>query len=590
MIHKARNRATHPVKALWGIFFHGVMLFFIPFLVGGLAGAFLEVSQVAETLGFLGQIALVMMAPLFLAQVIGVGLKTWRELRYLRSSDKLDLETLLDATYRNARILTSRGYAVFASGIFFVLLALGFQWASLGVIAVASLLLFYVVTGVSVFLSAFLVRTFEAGLGRDQAGIRREFHPTVARCGDSVEEQFQLRRVPILPGYFLAIEDELPDRLETLVRHVVPPSAKRALVTVSTFVRRTPRGTYEAGPARIWYQDMLGLTQISVASLATARLKVLPSVRSVEITEPPRSPLQEPDILTRPHRFPSEDFFRFREYQSGDDTRRLHWKLSMRVGQLQVRLPEAREINARKIFLALDTWLPGEWMTRTAVIDDLMDALVDVWISLADELTARGEHVTLVAALADEATGVVGRVTQDCGRSNRAQWLDAGARAAWQPQMETFSLFDADATPEDSYMIVLTSRLAAVPPDPLPGRQTTWIYLHPGDTIGPEPPSVNELWFDWQDKGAVSDGERFLRLVQLPHPAGSDENAFSKRVAHFLRRKERRDKRAWVRQQVIRSGDAALGSLRARPDALYRMKVLGDRYRLEGINGAGGQG
>lgn len=589
MIHKARSRTAHPVYALWGIFFHGVMLFLIPFLVGGIAAAFIEVSQVAQTLGAMVTIASVMMAPLFVAQVVGVVFKTWRELRYLRRSQSLDLGTLLDATYRNTRILTSRGYFVFFSGIVFVLLALGFKWASLGVLAVASLLLFYLVTGASVFLSAFLVRTFEAGLGRNKAGIRREFHPAVARCGDTVEEQFQLRRVPILPGYFLAIEDEMPERLDTMVRHVVPPSAGRGkLVTHSTIVRRTPRGTYEAGPARIWYQDMLGLTQISVASLATARLKILPQLKAVEITEPPRSPLEEPDILTRPHKFPTEDFFRFREYQPGDDTRRLHWQLSMRVGQLQVRLPEAREITARKIVLALDTWVPNSWMTRTGVIDDLMDSLVDVWISLADELITRGEHVTLVAALQDEGTGQLERQVIDCGRSNRTAWLDAGARAAWQPEVDTFSLFDPDQTPEEAFMIVLTSRLVPVPPDPLPGRRTTWIYLHPGDTIGPPPPSLTDLWVDWRDNGRNTSTDTLLRMVQLPHPAGSDENALSKRVQHFLRRKERRDQRAWIRDQVTQAGDQAFGALRARPDVLYRMHVHNNRYQLEGISSGGG--
>jgi uncharacterized protein (DUF58 family) len=588
MLHRPRDRTVHPLYALWGIAFHGGMMFVIPFLVGGIASAFLEVSQVVETVGTLGTITLVLMAPLFVAQVVGVFLKTWRELGFLRRQQALGLRTVLDAVYRNTRILTTRGYFVFFSGLVFVLLSLAFKWAELGVIAVASLLMFYIVTGASVFLSSFLVRVFEAGLGRGQAGIRREFHPAVARCGDVVEEQFQLRKVPILPGYFLAIDDELPDRLQTLVRHVVPPKAGRGTVTVSSSVRATPRGTYEVGPARIWYQDLLGMTQISVASLATAKLKVLPQIRPLEIIEPPRSPLQEPDILTRPHRFPTEDYFRFREYHPGDDTRRLHWRLSMRVGQLQVRLPEARETSVNKVVLALDTFVPKEWLSRVDVIDDLLDGLVDVWVSMADELLKRGEHVTLVAALPD-AQGNVTRQAIACGSNNRAAWIDAGARAMWQSELEVFKLFDPEDTPQEAFMVVLTSRLAAVPPDPLPGRRTTWIYLHPRDTLGPPPPDTWTLWLDWQDRGAVGELDKLRRFVQLPHPASSDENALVRRWKHWRKRKAKRDRRVWIYEQVRRGGDVAFGSLLSRPDVVYRMEVLGDRYRLVGVSaGAGG--
>ncbi len=573
--------------ALWGIFFHGVMLFVLPFIVGGIAGAFLEVSQVTDTLGDLGKIAFVCIAPIFLAQFVGIVAKTAREVKFLRAGGELSVRTALDAAYRNTRLLTSRGYFVFFSGVVFVLLALAFQWASLGVLAVTSLLLFYIVTGASVFLSAYLVRTFKAGMGRHASGIRREFHPTVGRCGETIEEKFHLTKVPILPGYFLAIEDRLPERLDTDVRHVIPPKAKRQTVTVTSVVRLTPRGTYFAGPARIWYQDMLGLTRINVASMATAQMKLLPKLSRVEIIEPPRSPLEEPDVLTKPNKFPTEDYFRFREYHAGDDTRRLHWKLSMRVGQLQIRLPESREITARKVVLALDTYVPPAWLERTEIIDNLLDALVDVWISTADRLIKQGEHVSLVAALHNEE-GTLQREDVVCHKGARPRWLDAGARAAWQSKMDVFDLFkEDDATPEEAFMVVLTSRLSPIPPDPLPGRRTTWIYLHPKDTIGPPPPGAFELWLNWNDASELSEFDKLLRFVQLPHPAGSDENALGKRVSHFRQRMARRDKHAFIQKEVVKAGERAFSGMLSRPDVVYRMKVNPGHYTLVGVSNGG---
>jgi len=584
-----KEKTVHPAFAVAGIAFHGSMLFLMPFLVGGVASMFLEVSQVSDTVAQLGTIAMAIIAPIFIAQTVGVLLRTWRESKFLKKQGILNARTLLDSAYRNTKILTGRGYLVLFTGVIFVLASLGFKFASLGVVSVATLVLFYVVSGASVFMSSFLVRSFDSHAGQKQTGIRREYQPAVARTGDSVTEHFHLTRVPVIPGFFLAIQDELPPRLRTEVRHVVPPKARSTAATVSSLVRATPRGVYESGPARIWYADLLGLTQVNVASLATAQLKVMPRLSKVEIIDPPRTPLEEPDILTKPDRFPTEDYFRFREYHAGDDTRRLHWKVSMRVGQLQVRMPETREINAKKVLLALDTWVPPEWLEHTPVIDDLMDGLVDVWVSMAQQLINEGEKVSLVAWLPNEK-GELHRELVPCDKGNRPSWLDAGARARWQSGQEVFSLFTGDHAGDHDdldYMVILTSRLKPIPALTLPGKTTTWIYLHPGDTIGPHPPSLYDLWLNWRDEPSVSGFAAFMRWVQLPHPAGSDENGLFRRLDHYRKRKKLRDHRAFIRNNVIQNGESTFQTLMGRGDTVYRMQVLPDHYRLVGITNGG---
>ncbi len=584
-MRNAAPQTVHPLLALGGIAFHGSTLLLSPFLVGGLGSVFFEVSEVADTAGWLTVLALCLIGPLFLVQVFGVLIKTLREARYLRAAGHLTLRTLLDSAYRNTRILTSRGYFVLCSGAVFVLMSLGLQWASLGVVAVASLTLFYVVTGISVFLSAFMVKTFQYGLGRQSAGIRREYHPAIGSVGEPVEEHFIFEKVPILPGFFLVVQDTLPGGLETEIRHVVPPRAGSKSITLTSALRRTPRGTHFTGPARIHYVDMLGLTKVNVASLATGKVKILPTIRPVEIIEPPRTPLEEPDILTRPHKFPTEDFFRFREYLPGDDTRRLHWKLSMRVGRLNVRLPESREINAHRVVIALDTWVPPEFAPHTSVIDPILDALVDVWVSTAHQLVEQGEQVRLVAALQPHSGGPAVRELVD-GKSDRRAWFDAGCRAAWQSDVDVFGLLGEEA----DYVIVLTSRLAPPPQDPTGGDRTTWIYLHPLDTLGPEPPTPYQLWVDWQDAGVRGGLDEFRRWLQLPHPAGSDENALVGRIQHYRQRRKERDKKVFLRGRAIQAGERAFGAMLQRPDVVYRMQVLGGGYRLVGISNGGSAG
>jgi uncharacterized protein (DUF58 family) len=212
------------------------------------------------------------------------------------------------------------------TGIWFVVCALGLKWADLSIVGVMCLVLFYSVIGVTSLMSTFLAGSFESGLRR-RGTIDRQMVPAVVLAGEPAEERFIFRRIPVPPGFFLLVEDVLPERLLTQSRYAVGAGARRQELIVGGRLRATPRGLYRLGPAEVYYQDMLGMTRVALASVATCELKVLPRFRNLEIIEPPRSKLSTPDVLTRPHRFPTEDYFRFREYAHGDDTRRISWKL-----------------------------------------------------------------------------------------------------------------------------------------------------------------------------------------------------------------------------------------------------------------------
>ena len=577
-------RRTHPTLAVLGIAFHGAMMFLSPLLVGLIASMLLDVSEVVETSLGLALGAALVVGPAFLAIGFGVLAKTVQELVFLRRQRALDPATFVQSVHRHLAIVTLQGYAVFASGLLLVVLALGFQWASLGVLAVMSLVLFYWVVGASVFLSAFMVRTFSWGMDRSRSGIRREMAPAVVSTGEAVEERFHLTRVPIFPGYRLLIHDELPPRLETESRFVATPAATRDTVTLSGLLRRTARGHYRVGPARIHYQDAIGLTRVAVASLATAQLTVLPRVRPVRIIDPPRSIDEEPDLLTIRHRFATEDYYRFRAYVPGDDTRRIHWKLSMRAGCLQVRQPDSKEISHRRILLALDTYLPRVTLRARPVLGDMMDALVEAWVSLADGMVRDGEQVTLVAAVpADGGTAVE---HFRCKRGTGAPWLELGARVAWQARTDLAQLF-GDEDEDTADLVVLSSRFASPPPGPLPGRRITWVYLPPEDVLDVSPPGGFDRWLG----GGRRDPVHILRRATLlPHAAGSSLNGPVRRTWDYLRALDRDGQLRIARRHAVVSSRKVLAALMARADAVYRMEVGPRHYVLRGLKGISGRG
>lgn len=567
------------IRHVLGIAWHLGGLFVLPFLIAFVAALFFEVSEVTETLPMLLALAALLIVPAFFALVVGVALKVARETRLLRERGRLGTATFIATVHRHVAIVTARGWAVFGTGLLFVVASLGAKWASLGVVAVFSLLLFYAVLGITAFMSTFLVGAFEAGMRR-RGSIRRQMSPAVILTGDAAEERFLFERVPVPPGYYLLIEDRLPERLQTVSRYAVGASASRNEgLVVAGRLRRSPRGMYRLGPANVFYQDALGLTRLSVASLATAELKVLPRFRPLQILEPPRSKLEQPDILTRPHRFPTEDFFRFREYAAGDDTRRIHWKLSVRTGALQVRQPETREISTKNVLLVLDSFLPRGRMLDDAVgVEEILDRLVETWISLAKMLVERGDKVTLVAVARDE-TGKLGTEVVRCDKGGHSRWQDLGARVCWQGQADLGKLLADAETGMNG--VVVSSRFQAPPPEPFAGESLTWVWLPPQVALGDHDPTFGEAL-------GGSPGNGLLFFFRAPFAAGADENGLYAQVRLLRSVWGRLGARRRLRALARQNGDRVLKTLIGRGDTVYRLEPGAGRHRLVGVSGGRG--
>ncbi|MFT5680051.1 MAG: hypothetical protein ACI8RZ_000956 [Myxococcota bacterium] len=575
-------RQPNPLISMAGIAANGCGLFVMPFIVGLAAAVFVDVSEVADTGIILTILALVFIAPALLMQLLGVVLKVGRERRYLHEAGERSGAALLASIHRHMRIVTPKGWAALFIGLFFIAVALSAKWASFGVLAVLTLLLFYSVLGLTSFLSTFQVQTFQSGLGRGSSGIRREMSPAVVLSGEVAEERIHLNRVPVPSGFMLLVEDENPPELGTESRYSVGAGARRKVVTLSGRFRRTPRGLHRLGPARISYQDAFGFTRVNVASMATANLKVLPRFRSLEIVEPPRSRLEAPDVLTRPHRYATEDYFRFKEYAPGMDTRRIHWRLSIRTGHLQVRQPETREISTRKVLIALDTYLPKGRMLQDAVgMGQILDKLVETWISLANELIERGDQVSMVTAL-DDGDGNIVIEHISCTTGNRRRWQDMGARACWQGLHDLPQILESLG--KELHAIAVSSRFFAPPPESLGGESFTWVYRQPMDALGKSDPPF------WRVIAGPGNGSplHFLSLLfRLPAPVGSDENGTVRQWRDIWRRRRVHEARKRLRRVAYIQGAQTQELLLSRGETVYRLEPGVSGHKLVGLVGGG---
>jgi uncharacterized protein (DUF58 family) len=550
-------------------------MFVLPFVVGFVGALVFEATEVIETRDAMTLLTLLVLFPISLGQILGATVKSVRDVRFWRQRGGLGLARLLDILHTHLTVVTFRGWMLLFSGLALILVALGAKWAEFGVMAVLGLFLFYVVTGWTVFASTFLTRTFSKG-GADR--VRRRVVPTVVQTGDEVEEVFDFQNVPIPWGYVLVVDDPMPHRLRTESRYVVSSGVLGSgHVESRGWIRATPRGHYFLGPARLQYQDLLGITSISLSTAATAELKVLPRFRAVEIVDPPKTPQVTPDIVTKPHRFPTEDYFRFREFASGDDTRRIHWRLSLKAGQLQVRKPETREINTQDVLLVLDDYLPpGRLLDAANGADDILDGLVEAWLGIARALLDRGDRVTLCAAVTGHDRDEIVIMTHPCRKGESAAWQDMGARARWQGQHDLPSLLENLG--KKVHAVVVTARFGASLPATAEHQQTTWLFLDPLAALGPP------------DRSWVVDaigGAGVLNLIswlfRVPFPVGDEENALVRRAQSVWRLFRRYDDRARLRGSARRASKASLEEMFSRGDTVYRIERMPTHIRLVGV-------
>ena len=575
------ERFPAPAPVWWtsvAIAAQAVGVFVLPLAVALPTALWFRAREVGDTAGPMAIFTVALLGPVFVLQLLGLGLKSWRELRFWRSQRALGFARFLDVLHRHLAVVTPRGWTLLGSGVLVAVIALVAKWAEFGLLAVLALLLFYGVVGWTQFVSTFLVGRMERGLQRDRGRIARHLSPAVIQVGDRTEEVLTLSHVPVPWGYVLLVDDPNPPRLQTPSRYAVGSAASVGVLELRTRLRATPRGHWFTGPARIWYQDVFGITQVSVVSVATAELKVLPQIPPVQIVAPPRSKLEAPDVLTRPHRFATEDYFRFRAYVAGDDTRRIQWQLSLRAGQLHVRLPETKETSTQRIVLVLDAYLPpGRLLDAREGGEEILDALIGAWLGIGKELLARGERVSLVAATGGGDGQPPTIETIDGSRAPVARWQDLGARARWQGRYDLPEL--VAELGDGVHAVVVTARFTAAPPDALPGRSWTWLFLDPADALGPpEAHWINALV-------GTDTWAPFRWALRLPHPIGSEENSSWNQLRHAMALRRGAAARAALRRAAHTRAGATLRELTRRGDAIYRIERTPRSIRLVGLSG-----
>ena len=280
-------------------------------------------------------------------------------------------------------------------------------------IALALILLFVAVVINSTFISAVAVMIFTvSGLSWlwsrfSLHGLEytRHFSEIRAFCGETIELRLEVHNKKILPLTWLNVVDNFPAELPVADKEL-KTNASTNLAEMRSFwmagpfrrmsrsyqIHCTERGFHKFGPAKVTTGDGFGFFNREASDPSEQRLIVYPRIYSVaELRLPARTPFGE----ARANGILFEDPLRtvgIRQWQSGDNLRRVHWKATARHSEMLSRIYEPSEEQQVLIFLNVAT-LERHWYGH---IPELQERTISVAGSLASLAAAERTPVGMI--------------------------------------------------------------------------------------------------------------------------------------------------------------------------------------------------
>lgn len=276
-----------------------------------------------------------------------------------------------------ARVLTRRGWSLAGAA-----LGLAVAGRLLGTVE-----LWILTTGIVLLL---LTSTVWARTRRYDLVARRTVRPARLYVGGDGRVDLTLANRSDRATPLLTVTDVFDDG-HRAARFVLPslPAGETAKAAYRLPTNR--RGRFHVGPLAVSVSDPFGLARRTWTLATLGDVLVCPRVH--EILAPRqaggRLVASVETVHARAQAADGEDFLTLREYEVGDDLRRVHWRSTARVGDLMIRQDEA-QWRARAVVL-LDT-RPDAHDARS------FETAVEATASVVDRLTRMRRSVDVIAS------------------------------------------------------------------------------------------------------------------------------------------------------------------------------------------------
>jgi uncharacterized protein (DUF58 family) len=224
-------------------------------------------------------------------------------------------------------VITPRGWMVGGGAIVFALAGRLLGITELFALAAAALVL--------VGASLAYVRTTRFSLEAV-----RDVKPPRVHAGSSSRVELSVRNTSTRRSPVLSARDPF-DRGRRWARFLLAPLAPGEVARAAYRLPTDARGVFDLGPLEVQLADPFGLTMTAFTAAPATKLTVYPRVDVVEALplaqgNDPYAGADQASSLT----WSGEDFYALREYQTGDDLRRVHWPSTAKRDDLMIRQDE----------------------------------------------------------------------------------------------------------------------------------------------------------------------------------------------------------------------------------------------------------
>jgi uncharacterized protein (DUF58 family) len=274
-------------------------------------------------------------------------------------------------------MLSARGWIVLGTGIFLWIAARMVGSPTLHIVAVG-LIVLPLVSWVFVFRA------------RHRLVAIRHLSTANVPVGTDLAVDVEVENSSATTTSFLLVQDFVPIQLGRPARLVLTGLPGHNTQRVRYTIHCRARGRYMIGPLTLTLADPFALTRVTLTFDHRNEVVVLPDVETLDAGVPSPLGAGSGRSLSRLLLPSGEDFYTMREYQIGDDLRRIHWPSVARRGRLMIRQDEASRRGTAALFLD----------TRVAALgaagDPAFERAVSVAATLSVLLSQAGFAVRLV--------------------------------------------------------------------------------------------------------------------------------------------------------------------------------------------------